>query len=187
MAGITKKEAQRHLDIWLEAEAQIATGQSYQIGSRMLTRADLASVRKQIDYWNNKVMQAEAVEENHGRNRTYHFVYRDMQQAPAGGRDAGRRNDMDAGAGPRRQDGAAERFAHYAAGTSRAGARRAGAGPGAGKPETVGAVQRRRAERSGYHGGLHDLYRKRSSRRSAAAGRDDPGGSVDRCSRPDEH
>ena len=49
MAGITKKEAQRHLDIWLEAEAQIATGQSYQIGSRMLTRADLASVRKQID------------------------------------------------------------------------------------------------------------------------------------------
>lgn len=44
----------------------------------MLTRADLASVRKQIDYWNNKVMQAEAVEENHGRNRTYHFVYRDM-------------------------------------------------------------------------------------------------------------
>lgn len=78
MAGITKKEAQRHLDIWLEAEAKIATGQSYQIGSRMLTRADLASVRKQIDYWNNKVMQAEAVEENHGRNRTYHFVYRDM-------------------------------------------------------------------------------------------------------------
>ena len=78
MAGITKKEAQRHLDIWLEAEAQIATGQSYQIGRRMLTRADLASVRKQIDYWNNKVMQAEAVEENHGRNRTYHFVYRDM-------------------------------------------------------------------------------------------------------------
>lgn len=78
MAGITKKEAQRHLDIWLEAEAQIATGQSYQIGSRMLTRADLASVRKQIDYWNNKVEQAEAVEQKHGRNRTYHFVYRDL-------------------------------------------------------------------------------------------------------------
>lgn len=78
MAGITKKEAQRHLDIWLESEAQIATGQSYQIGSRMLTRADLASVRKQIDYWNNKVEQAEAVEQNHGRNRTYHFVYRDL-------------------------------------------------------------------------------------------------------------
>ena len=78
MAGITKKEAQKHLDIWLEAEAQIATGQSYQIGIRMLTRADLASVRKQIDYWNNKVEQAEAVEQNHGRNRTYHFVYRDL-------------------------------------------------------------------------------------------------------------
>ena len=35
-------------------------------------------VRKQIDYWNNKVEQAEAVEQNHGRNRTYHFVYRDL-------------------------------------------------------------------------------------------------------------
>ena len=78
MAGITKAQAQKHLDIWLEAEAQIATGQSYQTGSRMLTRADLASVRKQIDYWNNKVEQAEAVEQNHGRNRTYHFVYRDL-------------------------------------------------------------------------------------------------------------
>ena len=65
MAGITKKEAQKHLDIWLEAEAQIDTGQSYQISSRMLPR-------------NNKVEQAEAVEQNHGRNRTYHFVYRDL-------------------------------------------------------------------------------------------------------------
>ena len=78
MAGITKDEAKKHLNIWLEAEAQIATGQSYQIGTRQLTRADLASVRKQIDYWNNKVMQAEAVEQNHGRNRAYHFVYRDL-------------------------------------------------------------------------------------------------------------
>ena len=36
MAGITKEEAKKHLDIWLEAEAQIATGQSYQIGTRQL-------------------------------------------------------------------------------------------------------------------------------------------------------
>ena len=78
MPVISKETAQRHLDMWLEAEAAVSTGQSYQIGSRMLTRADLASVRKQIDYWNNKVMQAEAVEENHGRNRAYHFVYRDL-------------------------------------------------------------------------------------------------------------
>ena len=78
MAVFTKEVCQKKLNTWLAAEEAIATGQSYQIGSRMLTRADLASVRKQIDYWNNKVMQAESVEENHGRNRTYHFVYRDM-------------------------------------------------------------------------------------------------------------
>ena len=78
MAVFTKEVCQKKLNTWLAAEEAIATGQSYQIGSRMLTRADLASVRKQIDYWNNKVEQAEAVEQNHGRNRTYHFVYRDL-------------------------------------------------------------------------------------------------------------
>ena len=78
MAVFTKEMCQKKLNTWLAAEEAVATGQSYQIGSRMLTRADLASVRKQIDYWNNKVEQAEAVEQNHGRNRTYHFVYRDL-------------------------------------------------------------------------------------------------------------
>ena len=40
-------------------------------------RPDATAVAS-IDYWNNKVMQAEDVEQNHGRNRTYHFVYRDL-------------------------------------------------------------------------------------------------------------
>ena len=78
MAGITKKEAQRHLDIWLEAEAQIATGQSYQIGSRMLTRADLKQVREEMEYWAGKLAEAEAEDKHGGRNRAYRAVARDV-------------------------------------------------------------------------------------------------------------
>ena len=32
MAGITLETAQKHLDVWLEAEMTVATGQSYTIG-----------------------------------------------------------------------------------------------------------------------------------------------------------
>ncbi len=78
MAAITKQVAQQHLDIWLEAEAAIATGQSYQIGSRQLTRANLTEVRKTIDYWSEKVQAAENMEQARGRNRAYRFVPRDL-------------------------------------------------------------------------------------------------------------
>jgi hypothetical protein len=71
MAGITLETAQRHLDTWLEAEATIATGQAYTIGSRSLTRANLADVRKQIDYWQAKVVALTNTEKGKGRNRVY--------------------------------------------------------------------------------------------------------------------
>ena len=41
MAGITLKIAKKHLNAWLEAELEVTTNQSYTIGSRSLTRADL--------------------------------------------------------------------------------------------------------------------------------------------------
>ena len=41
MPIISKEDAQRHLDMWLEAEAAVSTGQSYQIEQMMLTRASL--------------------------------------------------------------------------------------------------------------------------------------------------
>lgn len=55
MAGITLEIAERKLEMWLEAEDAVATGQSYTIGSRSLTRASLAEIRNQIDYWQTKV------------------------------------------------------------------------------------------------------------------------------------
>lgn len=78
MIGITKEIAQQHLDTWLEAEMVIATGQAYQIGSRSLTRANLTEVRNAIEYWANKLQQAESAESGKGRNPAYRAVYRDL-------------------------------------------------------------------------------------------------------------
>lgn len=51
MAVFSKELCQKKLNTWMKAEEAIATGQSYQIGSRMLTRADLKQVREEMEYW----------------------------------------------------------------------------------------------------------------------------------------
>ena len=47
--------AQSKLASWLEAEDKVASGQSYQVGSRRLARADLAEIRKEIQHWQGEV------------------------------------------------------------------------------------------------------------------------------------
>lgn len=78
MAGITLETAKKHLEAWLEAEMTVTTGQSYTIGSRTLTRANLTEIRNAIDYWNGKVNQMENVERTGGRNRVRRVVPRDL-------------------------------------------------------------------------------------------------------------
>lgn len=51
MAGIDLTTAETKLALWLEAETKIAAGQRIAVEGHDLTRADLASVRDQIDYW----------------------------------------------------------------------------------------------------------------------------------------
>lgn len=77
MAGTTKEQAEAKLQTWMEAEEKIASGQGYSIGDRRLTRADLYTVRGEIEYWDNKVKELE-VAELRGRNRMYRFVLRDI-------------------------------------------------------------------------------------------------------------
>lgn len=78
MAGITLETAQKHLDAWLEAELTVTTGQSYTIGSRVLTRANLTEIRNAIDYWNKKVIVLENKKTAGGRNRVQRVVPRDL-------------------------------------------------------------------------------------------------------------
>lgn len=70
--------AQKHLDAWLEAELEVTTHQSYTIGSRSLTKANLSEIRKQIEYWTSEVAKLENIEKRGGRNRIYRVVPRDL-------------------------------------------------------------------------------------------------------------
>lgn len=78
MAGITLETAQKHLDAWLEAELTVTTGQSYTIGSRVLTRANLTEIRNAIDYWNKKAIALDNAKKAGGRNRVRRIVPRDL-------------------------------------------------------------------------------------------------------------
>lgn len=78
MAIYSKELCQKKLNMWLRAEEAVATGQSYQIGTRMLTRANLKEIREEMEYWAGHLAQADAEEKHGGRNRAYRIVPRDL-------------------------------------------------------------------------------------------------------------
>lgn len=55
MAGLDPTAAQDHLTAWLQADLAVATGQSYTIGGRTLTRADAKEIRTNILFWSQTV------------------------------------------------------------------------------------------------------------------------------------
>jgi hypothetical protein len=66
MPKITLEEARASYKLWREAESAIATGKTYTIGSRSLTRVDMKTVLERIRYWGRVVDDLE----NPGRRRT---------------------------------------------------------------------------------------------------------------------
>ena len=76
--GISLEIAKKHLDAWLTAELEVTTHQSYTIGSRSLTKANLSEIRQQIEYWRNPVARLENIEKRGGRNRVFRAVPRDL-------------------------------------------------------------------------------------------------------------
>ena len=75
---LRRERALKHYDLWLEAEIAVATSQSYTIGSRSLTRANLSEIREQQKYWRKEIDRLDAIEKYNGRNRTYIAVPRDI-------------------------------------------------------------------------------------------------------------
>ncbi|HJX14411.1 MAG TPA: DUF6148 family protein [Candidatus Deferrimicrobiaceae bacterium] len=57
MAGITLVQAEAQLALWLAASEKVASGQSYTIGARTLTRADARAIQQQIDFWDKKCQE----------------------------------------------------------------------------------------------------------------------------------
>ena len=76
--GISLEIAKKHLDAWLTAELEVTTHQSYTIGSRSLTKANLSEIRQQIEYCRNQVARLENIEKRGGRNRVFRAVPRDL-------------------------------------------------------------------------------------------------------------
>lgn len=70
--------AKKHYQAWLVADLEVTTHQSYTIGTRTLTMANLAEIRKQIEFWENKVEQLKNKEKRNGRNRIMRVVPRDL-------------------------------------------------------------------------------------------------------------
>lgn len=60
MAWITIDEAKENLRMWLDAEKAVATGQSYQIGTRKLTRVNLSEIAERIAFWRNEMEKLES-------------------------------------------------------------------------------------------------------------------------------
>lgn len=68
--------------MWLEAESEVAINQSYTIGGKSFTRANLAEIRKQIEYWSNKVAELENLAKKRaetGYTGLYREIYRQKQ------------------------------------------------------------------------------------------------------------
>ena len=59
MEWISIEEARSTLRMWLAAERAVATGQSYTIGTRSLTRANLKDIRESIQFWRREITRLE--------------------------------------------------------------------------------------------------------------------------------
>ena len=57
MAGITLAQAETQLALWLAADTAVASGQSYTIAGRSLTRADAAIIQSNIKFWDQQVQR----------------------------------------------------------------------------------------------------------------------------------
>ena len=75
MSWISIEEAHSTLRMWLDAERAVATGQSYKIGTRSLTRANLADIRESIQFWRREIARLEA---KHSGARVFRAVPRDL-------------------------------------------------------------------------------------------------------------
>lgn len=70
--------AKQRLDLYYEAEKAILAGQSYTLGSRSLTRANLMWVRLQIKELENQVAELESQAVGKGRRRAFRITPRDL-------------------------------------------------------------------------------------------------------------
>lgn len=72
----TLSEARDMLRLWMDAYKACASSQSYTIGSRSLSRANLSEIKDQIEYWRNEIAALEAG--TGGGRRVIRIIPRDL-------------------------------------------------------------------------------------------------------------
>jgi len=56
-------------DSWMNAEMAVQNGQSYSIGNRSLTKANLSDIREAIQYWDRQATKAQRKQKGRGSAR----------------------------------------------------------------------------------------------------------------------
>jgi hypothetical protein len=78
MAVSLLERTQERLDLYYAAEKAILLGQSYTIGSKSLTRANLAWVKSQIDVLESKVASLQSSAAGKGYRKAFRITPRDL-------------------------------------------------------------------------------------------------------------
>lgn len=68
MAYFTSEYCAKKIELWVLASDKIASGQSYTIDNRSLTRADLKYVKEMIDFWEKKYDKVLSEEQSGQKN-----------------------------------------------------------------------------------------------------------------------
>jgi len=71
-------KARERLNAYYEAELAVLSGQSYTIGSRSLTRANLSEIRNAIKELEQQVRELETIASGGGHRRAYRITPRDL-------------------------------------------------------------------------------------------------------------
>lgn len=78
MANERLVKAKERLNTYYEAELAVLSGQSYSIGSRTLTRANLKDIKDTIQYLEKLVDELESAAAGKGRRKVFGIIPRDF-------------------------------------------------------------------------------------------------------------
>ena len=74
---MTLAEANEMLQLWIEAEKAVSTGQSYSIAGRSLTRVNMKEIREAQRYWESEIYRLQNNVNSRGA-RVLRVVPRDL-------------------------------------------------------------------------------------------------------------
>ena len=78
MASERLIKAKERLNAYYDAELAVLSGQSYTLGSKTLTRANLAEIRRAIRDLESLVFELESVESGRGSRKAFRVTPRDL-------------------------------------------------------------------------------------------------------------